>query len=366
MTSANSPKELGYRLPAEWEPQEAVWFAWPVSDSLWPGCLPEVRTRLAELIALASRYETVRVLCPAAAQARLRAALVEAGGEAEIFDYRTDDVWCRDFLPFWLVGGDGEAVLSDWRYNAWGGKFPGQAQDNAAGEWLASRLGLRRFGVNQVLEGGAVESDGAGRLLVTESVLLNPNRNADLDRAGVEAGLSSALGIDEVLWLGEGLEGDDTDGHVDNLARFFSSDGILLAGPTGTEDPNFDALLENARRIQEFTTKEGKPYVSFQLPLPEPVIFDGRRLTASYLNFLVLNGAVIVPAFGQAKRDAEARALLADCFPGREAVSFDSRLFLREGGGVHCLSRNQPGSVAGVAGDDCPSGAARGPGLPGG
>jgi len=336
-------KALGYRFPAEWEPQEAVWFAWPLREELWGGRYTAVREQMVRLYAIASRFQVVRVLCPAEHHRELQEAVKAAGGAVELFDYRTDDVWCRDFCPISLISEDGsESVLTDWRYNAWGGKFPDQQRDNGAAAWIAAATGKRRFVYDMILEGGAVESNGAGQLLTTESVLLNPNRNPEMDRAAIEANLIAGLGIDEVLWLKDGLDGDDTDGHIDNLARFFSPDGILLAEARNTEDPDYEPLLENARRIQNFRTKSGDPFASVQLPLPDPVRYDGRRLTASYLNFLVLNGGVIVPNFAQARNDAEAMEIIGDCFPGREIVGLDCRDIAIEGGAIHCLSQNQP------------------------
>jgi len=345
MPPVPKPKQLGYRFPAEWEPQEAVWFAWPVREDLWHGVLARVREQLARLYVLAARFEPVRVLCPLEAQEELRGRLVDAGGDEGItlFDYRTDDVWCRDFGPIFLLNEDGtECCLTDWRYNAWGDKFPEQARDNAAPAWIADALGLRRFVFDSVLEGGAIESNGAGRVLTTEAVLLNPNRNGKVDKAEVEAKLAAGLGVDEVLWLGEGLAGDDTDGHIDNLARFFREDGILIAESADTEDPNFAVLQANTERVREFRTVGGDPLASVQLPLPEPVEADGERLAASYLNYLVLNGGVIVPTYGQPERDAEAMEIIGDCFPGRGVVGFDCRDIIREGGAVHCMSQHQP------------------------
>jgi len=316
-----------------------------VREDLWPGVLDKVRARLAELYVLAARFEPVRVLCPAEAREDLRARLREAGGGGGIrfFDYRTDDVWCRDFGPIFLLNEDGtECCLTDWRYNAWGGKFPEQARDNGVSAWIADALGLRRFVFETVLEGGAIESNGAGRILTTEAVLLNPNRNGAVEKAEVEAKLVAGLGADKVLWLGEGLAGDDTDGHVDNLARFFRADGILIAEAGDSGDANFERLAANTRRLQEFRTAGGDPFASVQLPLPAPVEVAGEPVAASYLNYLVLNGGVIVPTYGQPERDAEAMEIIGDCFPGREVVGIDCRDIIREGGAVHCMSQHQP------------------------
>lgn len=348
MSHLSTPKELGYRFPAEWEPQEAVWFAWPTRSDLWATVLPKVHQQLAALYVLAARFEPVRVLCPEPAQAELQSLMAQAGDATgvELYDYETDDVWCRDYGPLFLLNEDGsELCIADWAYNAWGNKFPLQKRDRGASAWIAEQLGLRRFAFDTVLEGGAIESNGAGQILSTEAVLLNPNRNGNISKAAIAERLTSGLGADEVLWLKDGLVGDDTDGHIDNLARFFKSDGILVAEAPDPEDDNFKALMENVRRVQNFRTPAGQPYASVQLPLPDPVFADGERLAASYMNFLVLNGAILVPTYGQPRHDASALEIIGDCYPGREIVGFDCRDIVREGGAIHCMSQHQPALV---------------------
>ena len=345
MKTLSTPKELGYRFPAEWEPQAAVWFAWPTRDDLWTGVLAQVREQLAALYVLASRFQAVRVLCPQSAQADLQALMAQAGDASDVtlYNYQTDDVWCRDYGPLFLLNQDGtELCITDWTYNAWGNKYPLQQKDNNASAWIADQVGVRRLVFDTVLEGGAIESNGAGQVLTTEVVLLNPSRNGEIGKQQIEARLVAGLGIDQVLWLQDGLVGDDTDGHIDNLARFYKDDGILMASVTDFDDDNFAALSENTRRIQAFRTPTGQPYASVALPLPKPIYLDGTRLAASYMNYLVLNGAVLVPTYGQPQRDAEALKIIADCYPGREVVGFDCRDIVREGGAIHCMSQHQP------------------------
>ncbi len=345
MTPLSTPKELGYRFPAEWEPQAAVWFAWPTRSDLWHGVLPRVREQLATLYVLAARFQPVSVLCPQSTQPELQALMAQAGDVSAVtlYDYQTDDVWCRDYGPLFLLSEDGSNLcMTDWVYNAWGNKFPLQQKDNAASAWMADQLGLRRFVFDTVLEGGAIESNGVGQLLTTEVVVLNPNRNGEVTRQQIEAQLAAGLGINEILWLHDGLDGDDTDGHIDNLARFFKPDGILMASVNDPTDSNFAVLNENIRRIQAFRTPDDQPYATVQLPLPDPIYLAGKRLAASYMNFLVLNGAVLVPTYGQPQRDAEAVAIIGDCYPGREVVGFDCQDIVREGGAIHCMSQHQP------------------------
>lgn len=350
MAAVTTPKELGYRMPAEWEPQEAVWFAWPVRRDLWPGAAEKARARLAALYAAAARFQTVRVLCPSENRAELSGYLGEAGGGdgIEIYDYCTEDVWCRDFAPLFLVSEESaEVCATDWRFNAWGRKFPQWERDDRTPEWMAGELGLRRFTFDTVLEGGAVESNGAGDLLTTEAVLLNPNRNPGMDRRRVQTLVGAGLGVDRFRWLGRGLAGDDTDGHIDNLARFFKVDGIVVAETADPEDPNYEPLQENLERIQSFRMEDGRPFASVSLPLPDSPEGGGRPVAASYLNYLVLNGGVLVPTFGQPENDGRALEIIRDCYPGRVVEGVDSRVFLEEGGGPHCLSQNQPARPTG-------------------
>jgi len=345
MSRIQTPKELGYRFPAEWEPQEAIWFAWPVRRTLWPDCFDRVRSQLAALYMLAARFQTVRVLCAAEEQPILR-KLMEPHGDVsaiELYDYQTDDVWIRDFGPLFLIHDrHRELCIADWRYNAWGNKFPDQTRDDQASSWISDQLRIRRFAFEQVLEGGAIESNGSGDILTTEVVLLNPSRNGETTAAKVERQLISGLGSDKVLWLHDGLVGDDTDGHIDNLARFFRADGVLIAEVNDTEDVNFPALTENTRRLQEFRTPKGEPFISVRLPLPDPIFHQGEPLAASYLNFVVLNGAVLVPTYNQSKNDAEALEIIGDCFPDREIIGVDCTDIIKEGGALHCMSQHQP------------------------
>lgn len=345
MAAFKTPKELGYRFPAEWEPQEAIWFAWPVRRTLWPECFDRVRKQLAALYVLAARYQFVRVLCAAEEQPILRKFMASHGDDSavELYDYQTDDVWIRDYGPFFLIHDHKqELCITDWRYNAWGNKFPEQQKDDHATAWIAEQLGLCHYEFNQVLEGGAVESNGAGYILTTEVVLLNPTRNGDTTPTKIEQQLSSGLGADAILWLRNGLVGDDTDGHIDNLARFFKADGILIAEATDTEDSNYCALAENTRCLQDFRTPQGKPFDLVKLPLPDPITHQGEFLAASYLNFVVLNGAVLVPTYGQPKNDATALEIIGDCFPDREIVAVDCSDIIKEGGALHCMSQQQP------------------------
>ena len=348
MKRQKTPKEMGYRFAAEWERQSAVWFAWPVRRSLWPSCFDRVREQLAAIYVLAARFQTVRVLCAKEEQSILRSMMIAHGDSStvEFYDYQSDDIWIRDYGPIFLKNDTNqELCVSDWRFNAWGNKFPEHLKDNAAAAWIANELGLRTSSSDNVLEGGAVESNGAGFILTTEAVLLNSNRNRDQNIEVIEDQLITGLGADRVLWLRQGLAGDDTDGHVDNLARFFNSEGMLIAAVTNPEDPNFNALTENACRAKEFCSMSGKPFDCVTLPLPAPIDHQGEPLAASYLNFMILNGAVLVPAYGQPIADSKALKIIEGCFPDREIIGVDCTDIIKEGGALHCMSLHQPACI---------------------
>lgn len=333
----------GLRFPAEWEPQDAVWFAWPTSEELWPGCLPRVRSQLAALYLLAARYQPVCVLCPTSARAELFKHMGKEGppSNLQLFDYQTDDIWCRDFGPLFCFEAS-TLTATDWGFNAWGNKFSLYQRDAAATAFIAEHLALPHHTYRTVLEGGAIESNGAGVLLTTEAVLLNPNRNGPVSHSAMESILAKGLGADQVIWLEGGLAGDDTDGHIDNIARFFSEDGILLAAAEDPSDPNHAVLMENRRRIEKSSTPTGRPFRIVDLPLPRPIRHKGGLLAASYLNFLVLNDAVIVPTYGRPDETARVAEILSECYPGREIIGFDCCDIILEGGALHCLSQNQP------------------------
>lgn len=333
--------EVSRRLPAEWEQQDAVWFAWPTREDLWSGRLEKVQAQLAKLYALASEFQKVRVLCPGLAQPRLRKLLGDA--DVALWDYECDDVWCRDFGPLFLLETTSRGLLiSDWRFNAWGEKYEPWEKDDAATGWIGKEAGIPSIEEDEVLEGGAIECNGAGVLLTTEAVLLNPNRGAILEKGAIESRLMQGLGISRVHWLGRGLTGDDTDGHIDNLARFYARDAIVYAAVPDKGHPDFATLADNEQRIKNFTTEDGKRYELKTLPMPSPVHAEGKVLAASYLNYLVLNGAVLVPTYNQPEIEATVMAVLGDCYPGRKILGFDCSEIIREGGALHCLSQHQP------------------------
>lgn len=341
-----SPAGRGYRMPAEWEPQEAVWLSWPHHRQTWPGSFRPIPAMFAGVVAVISRFEKVRINVARALQSRARFLINRAGAElanVELYGHATNDCWCRDHGPIFVKNRrTGEVAATDWRYNAWGGKYRPYNLDNQIPGRICRAIGLRRFSVPMVLEGGSIDVNGSGGLLTTESCLLNRNRNPRLSREQIERNLRENLGIEVIHWLGSGIAGDDTDGHVDDLSRFFRADGIVTATERNRRDVNHRPLQENLERLQSLRTPAGRRFKLIELPMPEPCFRSGRRMPASYANFLVINGAVLLPAFRQPKRDAEAAEILAGCFPGREIIALDCLDLVWGLGTLHCISQQQP------------------------
>lgn len=338
-------------MPPEWSSQEAVWLSWPVDDPRhWGGAKCElIHDRFAILAASISLFETVRINAQPGTEDAVRDRCLRARAvpeRLEIFPHLHNDVWCRDHGPIFLKHrATGEVAISDWGFNAWGGKFAPWDDDDSIPRQIADRLALQRFQGGMILEGGAVEINGTGQLLTTEAVLLNPNRNPHLDRAEVENKLRRTLGVNEILWLEKGIEGDDTDGHIDDLARFAADDLILACTEPDRSSPNHPVLAANRARLAEFRTPAGRPFDIVDMPMPAACEVPGWRLPvlpASYVNFLIVNGGVLVPTFRQAKNDDRALGVLREVFSDREVVGIDCLDLVEEGGTLHCLTQQQP------------------------
>jgi agmatine deiminase len=305
--------------------------------------------KFAEIAAAISRFEPVRINAPAASHRAIAAACNRASAvpeRVELFDHPNNDVWCRDHGPIFVKHSTtGEVAITDWGFNAWGGKFPPWDLDDAIPQKIAGSFGLRRFAGGMILEGGAIEINGAGQLLTTEAVLLNPNRNPQLGRAAIEERLRDGLGVSEVLWLRQGIEGDDTDGHIDDLARFVDPQTLVACVDRAKESANHRVLAENLARLRGFSGPNGRAFEVIEMPLPQACEVPGWRLPvlpASYVNFLVVNGGVLVPTFRQGRNDDQALGLIRELFAGREVVGIDCLELVEEGGTLHCISQQQP------------------------
>jgi agmatine deiminase len=345
------PAAEGFTMPPEWSPQEAVWLSWPVDDPRhWGGAKRDVMwAKFAEIAAAVSHHETVRINAQAADHPAILAACNRAKAvpeRIELFDHPHNDVWCRDHGPIFVRHRDrGEVAVTDWEFNAWGGKFPPWDLDNAIPPRIAAALGMRLFHGKMVLEGGAVEVNGAGQLLTTEAVLLNPNRNPGLGRGEIEQRLRDMLGVTDILWLKQGIEGDDTDGHIDDLARFVDARTVLACTERNPSSPNRGVLEDNLARLRSFHGPGARPFEVIGIPLPEACEIPGWRLPvlpASYVNFLIVNGGVLVPTFRQARNDDRALGMLRELFQDREVTGIDCLDLVQEGGTLHCISQQQP------------------------
>lgn len=341
-----TPAALGFRMPAEWEPQVAVWLSWPHKRTSWPGQFRPIPYVFAGIVTQISRFEEVRINCAAALQPRARRLCAKAGADmtkVAFFDHPTNDAWCRDHGPIFVKNDrTGEIAVTDWVHTAWGGKYPPYDLDNTIPPLIAKQLGLRRFENDMVLEGGSIEVNGQGLLLTSEQCLLNKNRNPHLSRAGIERNLCDYLGVNTVLWVGDGIIGDDTDGHIDDITRFFKPDGFITCVESNRRDPNHRILAENLERLASFRTPAGRKFTLVELPMPKPFVIQDQQVPASYANFLIVNGAVLVPTFRQKKRDAEACEIIGSCFPGREVIGIDCFDLIWGLGTLHCLSQQQP------------------------
>jgi agmatine deiminase len=332
-------------MPAEWEPHEATWLSWPHNRDSWPGVFEGVEPAMAAFVAALAESEPVLLNVLDADHERHVRRLLDAKvppERIEYFRFATNDAWARDHGAIFVVrDSDVEPRLAvDFDYNAWGGKYPPFDRDREVPRLMAEALGEPRFVPGIVLEGGSIDVNGAGALLTTEQCLLNPNRNPTLDRAAIERVLRDSLGVTEIVWLGEGIEGDDTDGHIDDITRFVAANVLVTAVEPNRADPNHAPLAANRRLLDDLALLGSKPDV-VELPMPEPQYLGDQRLPASYANFYIANDAVLVPTFGCASDDA-ALGVLAECFPGRRAVPVDCRVLVAGLGTLHCLSQQLP------------------------
>lgn len=335
------------RLPAEWEPADGILIAWPHADTDWAYMLADARKCIGQIIAAASQRARVIVIGP---EQPADGDIPTNANMANItfVEMPTNDTWTRDYGPIGCIDADGSPALHDFKFNGWGLKFAAD-RDNLATLRLFEKgifRGRRANRLNFVLEGGSIESDGAGTLLTTEECLLSPNRNGELDKAEVEEYLKQTFDLHTVLWLSHGaLEGDDTDGHIDTLARLAPpGDIIFYVGCSDPDDVHYETLTAMKADLQALRTPDGNPYTLIELPLPDPVFDpdDGSRLPATYANFLILNGAVLMPVYGQPMKDLMAVQLIQAAMPDYEVITIDCNALIRQHGSLHCTTMQLP------------------------
>ena len=351
MSEAATPAALGYRMPAEWEPHAGTWLAWPRERSDWPGKFETIPWVYAEVVRHLAAGERVRILVDDARMARsARTVLRHTGVDLRRLRFLrvpTDRSWTRDSCPLFVRRDDGDIALVHWRFNGWA-KYRNHRRDAVVGRAVARALRRHRWepdvaGRRVVLEGGAIDVNGRGTLLATEECLLSRRqaRNPGVTRAELERVLGAYLGVRKVLWLGRGIAGDDTHGHVDDLARFVDARTVVIAQEDDPADPNYEPLRENRARLERMTDQDGRRLRVVALPMPAPLVFAGQRLPASYANFYVANAAVLVPTFNDA-RDREALAILADLFPSRPVVGIHAGDLVLGLGTLHCMTQQEP------------------------
>jgi agmatine deiminase len=358
-TMKRTPRQLGYRMPAEWEPHEATWLAWPHNPEDWPGKFASIPWLYAEIIRLLAARERVHLIVEdAATEKRVKSMLQRAGASIDQVSFHrwpTDRGWTRDSGPIFVRNAKGQVALTNWRFNAWAKYDDWRLDDKLPGR-VEKLLGLPEWqpcvddesdaSRRIVLEGGSIDANGAGLLLTTEECLLSEvqQRNPGLSREQLERVFADYLGIDQVIWLGRGIAGDDTHGHVDDIARFAAHDTIVAAVEPNSSDPNHAPLAENLALLKSARTPAGKQFTVVELPIPRPVVFRGQRLPASYANFYIANGLVLVPTFHD-PNDRIALNTLAEVFPDREVIGVHSVDLIWGLGALHCMTQQQPAAL---------------------
>lgn len=343
-----TPRDLGYRMPAEWGPHRATWLSWPHNPETWPTQLERVKDIWIQMIRELAPHEVVYLLIhdPPARQ-EVSSRLKAAGAPLDrvvMLPIATVDVWMRDYGPTFIVRQEQKEAplaLNDWIFNGWGGKYKLYERDDGVAREIARLLGLPVFEHPIVLEGGSIEVNGAGLCLTTEQCLLNTNRNPHLDRGEIERYLQDSLGVERIVWLGEGIAGDDTDGHIDDIARFVDSSTVVCAVEADSSDVNYVPLQENLERLKGDRDALGRKLEVVPLPLPGVVSCDGSRLPASYANFYIANQVVLVPIFDH-PHDSLAVGLLGELFPARKVIGLRCADVVAGMGAIHCVTQQEP------------------------
>lgn len=331
-------------MPAEWERHRATWLSWPHNTETWPDELDEVERVMATAVRVLAPGETVIInVLDDHHERHVGAVLDEAGvrGDVRLIHIPTNDAWIRDHGAIFIRDASGTIAATSWGFNSWGEKYPPWDLDDDVPEKMSSYLDVSIFNGDMILEGGSIDVNGSGVLLTTEACLLNPNRNPDLNREAIESRMKEYLGIRRVVWLGDGIAGDDTDGHIDDVTRFIDDVSIVTAVERDQDDVNFEPLQANLETLHALRLEDGRPFRIIELPMPRPVFARGERMPASYANFYVGNDVVLMPAYGDPADDVALR-ILQSCFPTRKIVALDCRALIWGLGAFHCLTQQVP------------------------
>jgi len=342
-----TPKQLGYYFPAEFAKHEATWLSWPHKEASWPGKIHTIFPYYSQFIKELAKGEKVRINIfndpmKIFAIDCLQKDEVDLTN-VEFFMHPTNDAWCRDHGPAFLINPAAEEkkVIVDWNYNAWGGKYPPYDLDDVIPTLIAKHYNLPVFYPGIIMEGGSVEFNGKGTVLTSTACLLNPNRNPHLNQSQIEEYLINYYGVEQVLWVDEGIVGDDTDGHIDDTVRFVNEDTVITVIEENKQDDNYALLQHNLRQLNEMRLINGKQLNIIELPMPDALMYEDQRLPCSYANFYIANNAVIVPTF-RCKKDDTALQIIQSCFPDRKVVGIDSTEIIWGLGSFHCLSQQEP------------------------
>jgi agmatine deiminase len=343
---SQSPKSQGFFFPAEWHKHNATWLSWPHKEESWPGKIDSIYPIYAQFIKLLAESELVRINVANTQMQEFAAKHIQAAGaemsKVEFFHFPTNDAWCRDHGPAFLINPTTkEKIIVDWGYNAWGNKYPPFDLDDVVPTLIGNRFGLPVLHPGIVMEGGSVEFNGAGTLLTSRACLLNENRNPHLNQVQIETYLSDYYGVDQILWVGDGIVGDDTDGHIDDITRFVNEDTVITVIEENKADENYHLLQENLEELKSMRLLNGKQLNVIELPMPDPVIFEDQRLPASYANYYLSNKYVIVPTY-KCANDDKALQIITAAHPERTVIGLDSTDIIWGLGSFHCLSQQEP------------------------
>lgn len=341
------PSKKGYYFPAEFAKHHATWLSWPHKEASWPGKIEAIYPIYSQFIKLVAEGEKVNInIVDESMKAKAMHQLQKAGADVaniQFFIHPTNDAWCRDHGPAFLISPKAEQkkIIVDWGYNAWGGKYPPFDLDDNIPTLIGDYYTIPVVYPGIVMEGGSVDFNGKGTLLTTTSCLLNPNRNPHLTQSQIEEYLQNYYGVSNILWLGDGIIGDDTDGHIDDITRFVNEDTVVTVVEKNKKDENYIPLQENLKLLSELKLENGKSLNVIELPMPSPVVYEDQRLPASYANFYISNKYVIVPTYRD-KQDDRALEILQKCFPDRKVIGLDSWDIIWGLGSFHCLSQQEP------------------------
>lgn len=342
-----TPKDLGYYFPAEFAPHDATWLSWPHKEASWPEKIHTIFPYYSQFIKELTKSEKVCInvnneALKAFAVSHLLQADVDLS-KVQFFMHPTNDAWCRDHGPAFLINPDAKQkkVIVDWNYNAWGGKYPPYDLDDIIPTFIAKHYNIPVYYPGIVMEGGSVEFNGKGTVLTSTACLLNKNRNPHLNQSQIETYLCNYYGVEQVLWVDEGIVGDDTDGHIDDTVRFVNEDTVITVIEENKNDENYPLLQHNLKQLQQMRLLNGKQLNIVELPMPDEIVHNDQRLPCSYANFYIANHAVIVPTF-RCNKDDKALQIIQNCFSTRTVVGIDSVEIIWGLGSFHCLSQQEP------------------------